>query len=379
MNYSRVIDEIFSQFNGPKFKVKLWDGQEFCYGSGADTTFTLIIKNPLTVKRLLSEGSLGFGESYMEGNLQIEGDIEAYLRLRHQFKSVRRSLRLTLARFVSMVHVPRVRDKQIAYHYDVGNNFFEMLLDKETMSYSAGRYENKSENFATAQLNKLKLICDWLDLPAESSVLDLGSGWGGFAKYAVKNFNWFVTGYTLSHTQLEYSNKLREDNSLRERMSFEYRDMITNLPDTKFDGVVMIESIEHVGQKQLASFFQGVKQVLKPDGLFIIQTTGGHKSHRLDRWTQKYVFPGGYLPTKDELISAATLAGFLVEEFRDDTPDYINTMSTWIQNLKNHRNEIENEFGKPFYRLWELWMHGAKVNFEIGAMNLFRLRLRCPK
>src|SRR3989344_8571063 len=101
MNYSRVIDEIFSQFNGPRFSIKLWDGSERYYGSGTSTAFTLVIDDAITAQRLLAQGALGFGEAYMEGRLRIEGDLEAYLRLRHQFKYVRRSLRLALATFLA--------------------------------------------------------------------------------------------------------------------------------------------------------------------------------------------------------------------------------------------------------------------------------------
>src|SRR3989338_5542349 len=156
MNYVRVLEEIFSQFEGPGFSVKLWDGKERHYGAGATSVFTLLIDDAMTAQRLLGQGSLGFGESYMEGRLRIEGDLEAYFRLRHQFKYVRRSLRLLLATFLASRTIPRNRKDQIAYHYDLGNNFFQMILDHETMSYSAGRYETGSENLASAQQKKLE-------------------------------------------------------------------------------------------------------------------------------------------------------------------------------------------------------------------------------
>lgn len=376
MNYSAVIDEIFNQFTGPKFLIKLWDGSERSYGTGDHNIFTLTISDERTAKRLLAEGSLGFGESYMEGKIQITGDLEGYLRMRHQFKRVKRSFRLILATFLASRSIPKDRKEQISYHYDLGNDFFQMLLDRETMSYSAGRYEREYEDLGTAQENKLKFISDWMNLPAGSSVLDLGFGWGGFARFAVKKKNWQITGYTLSNAQLDYCNKLIKTNHLGNFVSFEFRDFIDNLPERQFDAITMIESIEHVGQKRLAQFFINLHKRLKPSGLLVLQLTGRYKPHRVDRWTLKYVFPGGYLPAKEELISAAKNAGFDLEEFRDDTPDYIRTMTEWIENLEGHREDIENKFGLSFYRLWELWMHGAKVNFELGSMNLFRLRLK---
>lgn len=379
VNYSQVIQEIFSQFSGPKFSIKLWDGKEYFYGTGSSTTFTLIFEDAKTVQRLLAQGALGFGEAYMEGKLRVEGDLEAYLKLRHQFKHVRRSLRLIFATLLSSRSVPRDRKDQIAYHYDLGTDFFQMILDHKTMSYSAGRYETGSENLTDAQQKKLSLIGQWLDLPSGATILDLGFGWGGFARYAAKSMHWNITGYTLSNAQLEYCQELIKGNGLEKSVSLEYRDMVKDLPNRQFDGVVMIESIEHVGQKKLPEFFEQLYQTLKPGGPLVLQLTGRYKPRPVDRWTLKYVFPGGYLPAKEELLTAATGAGFSVEEFRDDTPDYIRTMTEWIKNLESHRADIEGKFDLSFYRLWELWMHGAKVAFEINSMNLFRIRLKRPE
>lgn len=379
MNYLNVIDEIFSQFTGPRFSVKLWDGQERFYGTGPSSTFTLVIDDEATVQRLLAEGALGFGESYMEGKLRVEGDLEAYLGLRHQFKHVRRSLRLAIATLLAMWSTPRNRKDQIAYHYDLGNDFFHMLLDHKTMSYSAGRYEAGSESLESAQQKKIELVCRWLNLPTDASVLDLGFGWGGFATHAAKNLHWNIAGYTLSNAQLEYCRKLVKEKHLEKLISLEYRDMLEDLPTAQFDAIVMIESIEHVGQKRLVPFIGQLKELLKPGGSLYIQATGRYKPHPVDKWTLKYVFPGGYLPAKEELITAAAQAGLVVEEFQDDTPDYIRTMTEWIKNLESHRADIETKFDKPFYRLWELWMHGAKVAFEVNSMSLFRIRLRRPK
>ena len=379
MNYSRTIDEIFSHFNGPRFSIKLWDGQERFYGTGSSTTFTLVINDKATAQRLLAQGALGFGEAYMEGRLRVEGDLEAYLRLRHQFKHVRRSLRLALATFLAGWSVSRNRKDQIAYHYDLGNDFFQMILDHTTMSYSAGCYETGSEDLATAQQKKLELICQWLNLPSGASVLDLGSGWGGFAQYAAKNMHWNITGYTLSNAQLEYCQKLIKKGRLEHLVSFEYRDMVEDLPSNQFDAIVILESIEHVGQKRLSPFLNQLKQMLKPGGSLYIQATGRYKPHPVDRWTLKYIFPGGYLPAKEELLTAAHEAGLVVSEFRDDTPDYLRTMTEWIKNLESHRADIEARFGEPFYRLWELWMHGARVAFEVNSISLFRVHLKLAK
>ncbi len=376
MDYIEVINKFFSQYKGPKFSVWLWDNKERFYGIGNSSSFKLIIRDAFTVKRLLSQGSLGFGESFMDGSLIIEGDIEEYLKLRHHFKMTRFSPFLAIAQFLAGFTIPKDRKAQIAYHYDLGNDFFKMILDDKTMSYSAGLYKKKSESLANAQENKLDLICKWLKLPKNATILDLGSGWGGFAIHAAKKYKWHITGYTLSKAQLDYCHKLSKSNHLEHLISFKYQDMLAYFPSNKFDSAVMIESIEHVGQKNLFPFFHKMKHVLKKGAPFILQLTGRYIPKRVDRWTLKYVFPGGYLPAKSELLEAAKDAGFLVEEFRDDTLDYIRTMTEWIKNLEMNQSYIEKMFDEKFYRLWYLWMHGAKANFELGGMSLFRIKLR---
>ena len=254
MNYLRVIEKIFQQYQGPKFSVQLWDSRERFYGSGESANFKLIIKDAVTVQRLLSQGSLGFGESFMDGSLDVKGNIEAYLRLRHNFKKVHFSLLLGFAKFWASFTAPRDRKNQIAYHYDLGNEFFSMILDSKTMSYSAGLYKKTSESLADIQRNKIDFVCKWLNLPENASVLDLGSGWGNFAIAAAKNYKWQVTGYTLSEAQLNYCRELIKTKHLEELISIQYHDMLLNFPSTKFDGVIMIESIEHIGQKNLTTF-----------------------------------------------------------------------------------------------------------------------------
>ena len=376
MNYIRVIDKIFNQFNGPKFSIRFWNGEEHYYGKGESVVFSMIISDVMTARRLLTQGSIGFGEAYMEERIKIEGDIESYLRLRHQFKKKKFSPYLAIAVFLASRNIPHTREKQIAQHYDLGNSFFSMILDKETMSYSAGLYKDRLESLPTAQKNKIDFICQWLDLPSGSNVLDLGSGWGGFAKYAAGNFNWKIKGYTLSNAQLDYCQKIINENHLADLLSFEYKDIIKSFPELKFDGVVMIESIEHVGQKNIPQFFNKINKILKPESSFIIQSTIRKKLHSVDRWTLKYIFPGGYLPSKEELLYYAKEAGFTVEEVIDDNQDYIYTVTEWIKNMETNREKIENMFDKRFYRMWNLWLHGTKVSFEMESVGLIRLHFK---
>jgi len=376
MNYVKVLDDIFKQFDGPKFGVRFWDNETKFYGNGKDTEFTLCISKSKVVKRLLSEGALGFGESYMDKTLDVEGDIEAYLKLRHQFKHVKPSMRLVMAKIWAELTKPKDRGGQISYHYDLGNDFFSLFLDKETMSYSAAHYETAQDSLAQAQQNKLGLICDWMNLPKGSSVLDLGSGWGGFAIHAVQNHGWTIDGKTLSQKQLDYCINLIIEKKLEEQIKIKYEDFTAISGSDGYDGAVMIEAIEHIGKDNLGTFLKDISGRLDSGAPFYLQFTGRHKPKLVDPWTLKYVFPGGHLPAKQEFLDAVEGSGLVVEKFEDHTEDYKKTMSTWVNSIESHQSGIENMFDDKFFRLWKLWTHGASVNFKISDMSLFRVLLR---
>lgn len=376
MDYIKVLDDILKQFEGSKFGVRFWNNETKYYGSGDDTEFILSITKPSVIKKLLAEGALGFGESYMNGTLDIEGDIEAYLKLRHQFKHVKPSPRLVLAKLWAELTKPKNRNGQIAYHYDLGTDFFSLFLDKETMSYSAAHFETENDTLGKAQENKLTLICDLMNLPKDSRVLDLGSGWGGFATHAAKKYGWHIDGNTLSQKQLDYCNELIERNKLGEQIKIKYEDFTKIEGSQKYDGAVMIEAIEHVGKEKLGTFLKDISGRLDSGAPFYLQFTGRHKPKLVDPWTLKYVFPGGHLPAKQEILAAIEGSGLVVEKFEDDTEDYKKTMSTWVNSIESHQSQIEEMFDKKFFRLWKLWTHGAGVNFDIGDMCLFRVLLR---
>jgi len=375
MNAARVFDDIFAKYSGPRFKVRLWDGRERGYGAGEQDAFTLTLASKTAFQGLLTRGSLGFGEAYMEGSLQIEGDLDEYLRIRHRVKSTRKTWRLMMASLVARVTTPHSRPNQISYHYDLGNDFFGRLLGEDTLSYSAGLFDAKRKTLETAQKDKLRLLARWLDLPAGAHVLDLGSGWGGFALHAAKEHQWQVSGCSLSKKQIEHLRSEVEKRDLENRVQVGFKDMTKPFVST-YDGAVSIESIEHVGKDKLRPFLKNVANALHGGAPFVLQLTGRYVARRVDSWTLKYVFPGGYLPAKFEIDQAARENGFVIEEFRDDTADYLATMACWIHNLEMHREFVREEYGAEFYRLWELWMHGAKVAFENEYMSLFRYRLR---
>jgi cyclopropane-fatty-acyl-phospholipid synthase len=378
MDYGRVVDELFSHVAGVRFNVELWNGEIYEYGSGLKPAFTLVFSEEGAARRLISQGALGFGESYMDGSTAVEGDLDAYLRIRHQFKTIKPSVRLGVAAIISSSKIPKKADQQIAQHYDFGNDFFRTFLDKDTLSYSCGLYYSGRESLSRAQKQKLEYVCEQLQLPPGARVLDLGCGWGGFASYAAAKYKWHITSVTLSKEQEKYCKELFATKSLDTTVSLKYGDMLKEIPGGPYDAIVMIESIEHVGRTRLKDFMGNLYSKLAPGGVVYIQTSGRYKPKRLDRWTLKYVFPGGHLPSQQELVDYASSAGFELKQFIDDRQDYIRTIDGWIRNFESREDMIIAMFDQQTYRLWKLWLHGAKIGFEMGTMGLFRIRLQRP-
>lgn len=376
INYIKVFDTIFNQFEGVRFSITFWNGETHHYGKEGQNLFSMTIKDSVTARRLLGGGSIGFGEVYMSERLIIEGDLDEYLKLRHRVKKRKFSLLVSIAVFFARRETKNSRDEQIAHHYDIGNELFEMFLDKETMSYSCAMYTSPVETLSVAQTHKLDHIGRLLKLPAHSRVLDLGSGWGGFAIYAAQKFQWHVKGYTLSNEQLLYARKRAKDTNVDDLVSFEYKDIVESIPKDVYDGAVMIEAIEHVGQKNISEFIKKVSAVLAQEAPFVVQATIRKKLHSADKWTLKYIFPGGYLPSKEEIIEAALERGFSIERIEENNQDYVCTVSDWIKNLESNRYKIENKYGKEFYRMWELWLHGTRVGFEMGSIGQLRVHLK---
>lgn len=317
-------------------------------------------------KRAITQVELGLGEAYMDGWWDAERVDEMIYRIVRadlQYK-LRANLKvaLQLAGFYLMNMQARHRAFIVGEkHYDLGNELFQNMLDKR-MNYSCGYWKN-AQTLDEAQENKLELICKKLYLEPGMKVLDIGCGWGAFGKYAAEKYGVEVVGVTVSKRQVELGKKLCEGLPVEFKL-MDYRDL-----NGKFDRIVSVGMIEHVGYRNYREYFKVAERNLKDDGLFLLHTIGEVRSLKnTDAWTHKYIFPNGMLPSIAQLGKAVE-GIFVVEDLHNFGADYDKTLMAWYHNFRNSWDKIKDNYNERFYRMWEYFLLSSAGGFRARNKN----------
>lgn len=416
----RILDQLFPP---PRtFGVRLWDGSELM--AAGKPAFSLVFNNPSAIRQMLTPPiELSLGEAFIHGDFDIEGDIFSAIgfiddistrafkpggvaRLAREMFSMPRPLhRQPEGRSpaqLSGVRHSRERDRQaIQYHYDVGNDFYALWLDKR-MQYSCAYFAIGTEDLDTAQEHKLEHICRKLRLKPTERLLDIGCGWGGLAMLAAEKYQVQVTGVTLSKNQAAYANERIANAGLGERVSIvlqDYRDLGSEM----FDKIVSVGMFEHVGQDHLEEYFTQAYRLLKPGGLFLnhgISQRASARNHGkadqdgrqestwqqfLDRrlvgngsFMQRYVFPDGELVPVSLAATIAEETGFEVRDVENLREHYALTLRQWVNRLEKRRDEAIASAGETAYRIWRLYMSACVHGFESGLLNVNQILLLKP-
>ena len=312
-------------------------------------------------KRAITEGELGVGESYMDGWWDADKVDELICKiLQAQLdEKIKRKFSILFSLFVSSLF--NLQSKSRAFiigerHYDLGNDLFQNMLDKR-MNYSCA-YWKDAGSLDEAQENKLELICRKIYLQRGMRVLDIGCGWGAFAKYAAEKYNAKVVGITVSKEQVELGRRLCEGLPVEIRLA-DYRVL-----NEKFDRIVSVGMFEHVGRKNYSTFFKIANECLKDDGLFLLHTIGSVKSRKsIDLWTHKYIFPNGMLPSAAQ-IGQAIESLFVMEDWHNFGSDYDKTLMAWYDNFLNSWDKINHKYSKRFFRMWKYFLLSSAGSFR---------------
>ncbi len=324
--------------------------------------------------RIFSSGSLGIGESYMDGWWDVE-DMPTFFnkvfvaRLDLELRHISTLWYFARAWVLNMQN--KDRSKKVGeQHYDAGNDLYERMLDKR-MVYTCGYWSGNppAKNLDEAQEAKLDLICKKLNLKPGQTVLDIGCGWGSFAKFAAEKYGAHVTGITISKEQAELARE--KCKGLPVEIRFEdYRDTMG-----QFDHIVSIGMFEHVGPKNYRTYMEKVSKLLKDDGLFLLHTIGTTDSViATDPWVDKYIFPGGVLPSV-AYIGNSIDDLFILEDWHNFGPDYQKTLMAWCDNFETHWDEIKDKYGEKFYRMWRFYLHTSAATFGARHNQLWQIVL----
>lgn len=328
------------------------------------------VKHPDFYKRVLQQGSLGLGESYMDGWWDCE-KLDVFFckamraglenRLPRHFRDI---LRILGARLLNLQTRKRawVVGKE---HYDLGNDLFSRMLDPY-MQYSCG-YWKIADNLQEAQQDKLRLICDKLELRPGLRLLDIGCGWGGLSQYAAQHYGVSVYGVTISTEQQKMAQQRCAGLNVTILLQ-DYRDL-----NEQFDRIVSVGMFEHVGPKNYAEYFAVVDRNLQPDGLFLLHTIGSRKTNlNVDPWINKYIFPNGCLPSAQH-IAKASEAHFVMEDWHNFGADYDKTLMAWYQRFLDAWPEIASNYSPRFKRMFSYYLNACSGAFRARDIQLWQI------
>jgi cyclopropane-fatty-acyl-phospholipid synthase len=342
---------------------------------------TLVLHNWNLPQRAFVSGTIGVAESYMDGDWESP-DVTAFLELfivnmdlGESYASGTRGLLYYLerARHWLRANTRRQARKNISAHYDLGNAFYEEWLDP-TMTYSSALYQTGANDLQSAQTAKYRALAHAMGIARGDHVLEIGSGWGGFAEYAAREIGCRVTGLTISQAQLDYATKRIEAAGLSDLASFKFQDYRDETG--RYDHIVSIEMFEAVGEQFWQGYFHRLRACLKPGGRAGIQaitiSESAFPAYRANPdFIQKYVFPGGMLPTERHLQELGTAADLSIIDHRAFASDYARTLAAWRERFWERWETIRGlGFDTRFKRLWEFYFHYCEAGFRAENINV---------
>ena len=363
-----------------------YDGQVFHFGNLENKlTADIKINNEKFYFNIIIGGSSALGEAHMSKDFystNLTNLIELTARNIELVHSFSGSLRIQkIKNFIKKIFASNTKSKSLKYiskHYDLGNSFFSKWLDK-SLTYSSAVYEKPNDNLEKAQKNKYQKLIDLLEVKDGNKVLEIGCGWGGFSEYLAKNYNVTIDCITISKKQFEFTKNRINDAGLNNKvnvMFLDYRDL-----NEKYDRIASIEMIEAVGEKYLDKYFETIKRSLNVNGAAAIQgiTIRDDLFERYrssEDFIQKYIFPGGFLPSlgfMKSLIKKNNLNLLKVNSYPDD---YAKTLATWRENfLKVWSNIAPLGFDETFKRMWEFYLSYCEAGFKSKNIDLIQFSM----
>jgi cyclopropane-fatty-acyl-phospholipid synthase len=386
--FARVFD-LVGKLNSGRVDFILPDGRRFrAEGLKPGPVAEVTINNPDVFARLVREGDLGFCDAYLDG-WWTTPDLQAFMDFIHAdnddmydgFPGMALVRAWEKARFWFQSNTKRQALKNISYHYDLGNDFYSLWLD-DTMTYSSALFNTSQESLEKAQIAKYASMVDQMGVKPGDHVLEIGCGWGGFAEYAAKERGLKVTGLTISKEQLEYAQKRIKSKGLSDKVNLKLQDYRDETG--VYDGVASIEMFEAVGEKYWPVYFDKIKQCLKPGKqatlqIITIQDARWEVYRKSVDFIQKYIFPGGMLPSPSVLRKEVHKAGLSVQHSIEFGKSYSQTLRRWFEVFNNKWDNISAMgFDDRFRRMWNFYLTSCAATFESGNCDVTQITLQKP-
>ena len=371
-NYERyLLRRVLDAMGSPRFAVALWDGFKVSPKDAAPVA-TVNVHSRSALNQLLRQGDMGFGDAFSNGGISVEGDLVAMLVAAFTVPEP-----TGIAAVVKSLQQrkPRANTKDgsrenIHHHYDIGNDFYRLWLDKE-MQYTCAYFPEDDLTIEAAQQAKMDHVCRKLQLRPGDRVAEAGCGWGGLARHMALNYGAKVSSWNVSAEQVQYAT----DRAKAER----YDDRVTYVLDDyrnitgEYDAFVSVGMLEHVGLDNYTELGSVVDRCLTQNGRALVHTIGRNRPRLMNAWIEKRIFPGAYPPTLKEMMEIFEPNRFSVLDVENLRLHYAKTLAHWLARYDASNEQVQKEFGEDFARAWRLYLAGSQAAFLAGGLQLFQV------
>ncbi|SFL71099.1 cyclopropane-fatty-acyl-phospholipid synthase [Pelosinus propionicus DSM 13327] len=370
----QILHTIFGKIENGSLAIRYWDGEEIIYGQPKGN-MKLIFKTMPTL-HFANDPILAMGESYMSGALDYEGHLEDFLRLldANPQAFVKNNILTKTVQAMSGLSSRFQAKQNIQHHYDLGNDFFSLWLDK-TMSYSCAYFKHSDNTLEQAQLQKIDYILKKLNLKPGEALLDIGCGWGWLIIKAVQTYGVKAMGITLSEEQFKKSQQRIASLNLTDQITVKLLNYLDLDEKTyRFDKIVSVGMFEHVGKKNIPNYLEKISSLLAPGGLSLLHTiTDTTENKPENSWIKKFIFPGGYVPSLREVIWQLPEYDFHLLHMESLRMHYAKTLDCWYHNFSDHIDIIKEKFDDQFVRMWSLYLQGCAAAFRATGLDIHQL------
>ena len=370
-----IAHKMMGVVGNPPVILRLWDGREVS-GPPSEPVAMLQYNSRKAMFKTIMNPELYFGDLYSSGQVSISGDIVKFMEIIYSNldgkveKGWLRKLVLWLGHRRIANSYDKAKDN-IYHHYDIGNDFYLLWLDKVEMQYTCAYFPDREMTLEQAQVAKLHHVCRKLELKPDQKVVEAGCGWGGLALFMAKHYDVRVTAYNISKEQVAYARARAEREGLSDRIDYvldDYRNI-----SGEFDAFVSVGMLEHVGYKDFETLGAVIDRCLKPEGRGLIHSIGRNRPAPMNAWIERRVFPGAYPPSMMEMMQIFEPNHLSVLDLENLRLHYSLTLRHWLQRYEEHSDEVAAMMDESFVKTWRLYLAGSIAAFNIGELQLFQV------
>ena len=370
----RLVRYLLRSLGDPPLGVSLWNGETFSPEAGAAVA-QVRITNRASLLKLLADPEFQFGECFCDGTIEVEGDLvrllEELIRALTDHAASAPAARKVIERFRRRrANRPADSRNNIRHHYDLGNAFYQLWLDRQ-LSYTCAYFPTPEISLENAQIAKMEHVCRKLRLQPDETVVEAGCGWGALALHMATRFGVRVKAFNISREQVAYARQRARTLGVEHRVEY-IEDDYRNIRG-RFDAFVSVGMLEHVGGENYRELGDLIDQVLERDGRGLLHSIGHLRPDPLNAWIEKRIFPGAYPPSLREMLEVLEPRGFSVVDVENLRLHYALTLEHWLQRFDAASEQVARMYDERFVRAWRLYLCGSQAAFKAGEMQLFQV------